>query len=165
MTRAAETLAVFEDLGIVLRCATIADVPAVVALIAGGQIAGTHDGIDSPANLEQYEAAYRSIDADPAHLLVVAESIEGVVGTLQLSFIPGLARRGSLRGQIEAVHVAATSRGAGIGSAMLGWAVDECRVRGCSLVQLTSNKNRLDAHRLYAKLGFEASHEGFKLAL
>jgi hypothetical protein len=32
-------------------------------------------------------------------------------------------------------------------------------------VQLTSNKQRKDAHRFYERLGFVASHEGFKLAL
>jgi hypothetical protein len=33
------------------------------------------------------------------------------------------------------------------------------------LVQLTTDKSRLDAHRFYRRLGFVASHEGMKLAL
>lgn len=44
-------------------------------------------------------------------------------------------------------------------------AVDRARLRGCGLVQLTSNKRRTDAHRFYASLGFARSHDGFKLAL
>jgi hypothetical protein len=32
-------------------------------------------------------------------------------------------------------------------------------------VQLTTDKSRTDAHRFYEKLGFKASHEGYKLAL
>jgi GNAT superfamily N-acetyltransferase len=88
------------------------------------------------------------------------------VGTFhQLSFLPGLARRGALRAQIEAVRVAASQRGGGLGAAMMTWAIDEARRRGCSLVQLTSDKNRTEAHRFYASLGFAASHEGMKLHL
>ena len=88
-----------------------------------------------------------------------------VVGTLQLSFIPGLARRGALRAQIEAVRVAARLRGRGVGAAMLGWAIEEAKRRNCALVQLTSDKRRSEAHRLYGHLGFVASHDGFKLGL
>jgi GNAT superfamily N-acetyltransferase len=77
----------------------------------------------------------------------------------------GLARRGSLRAQIEAVRVADGYRGRGPGGAILGWAIGEARRRGCSLVQLTSDKSRTDAHRFYERLGFVASHEGLKLAL
>jgi GNAT superfamily N-acetyltransferase len=88
-----------------------------------------------------------------------------VVGTLQLTLIPGMARRGALRAQIEAVRVRENLRGRGLGSALLAWAVDEARRRGCALVQLTSDKRRAEAHRLYGRLGFEASHEGFKLRL
>jgi hypothetical protein len=32
-------------------------------------------------------------------------------------------------------------------------------------VQLTSDNSRADAHRFYERLGFVASHVGFKLAL
>ena len=35
----------------------------------------------------------------------------------------------------------------------------------CQLLQLTTDKGRPDAHRFYEKLGFVASHEGYKLAL
>ncbi|OUD04276.1 hypothetical protein CA983_05120 [Streptomyces swartbergensis] len=44
-------------------------------------------------------------------------------------------------------------------------AITRARSRGCALVQLTSNKQRQDAHRFYAALGFARSHEGFKLTL
>ena len=48
---------------------------------------------------------------------------------------------------------------------MFEWAISECKSRGCSLVQLTTDKSRTDAHRFYENLGFKASHEGYKLAL
>jgi GNAT superfamily N-acetyltransferase len=84
---------------------------------------------------------------------------------MQLSFIPGLARRGALRMQIEAVRVDEKYRSQGLGAAMFGWAIDEARRRGCALVQLTTDKTRDDAHRFYDRLGFIASHEGLKLQL
>jgi GNAT superfamily N-acetyltransferase len=82
-----------------------------------------------------------------------------------LSFLPGLARRGALRAQIEAVRVREDYRGRRLGEALVTWAIDEGRRRGCALVQLTSDKSRHDAHRFYERLGFAASHEGMKLAL
>ena len=48
---------------------------------------------------------------------------------------------------------------------MLQWAIDEARRRGCAVVQLTTDKSRVDAHRFYERLGFTASHEGYKLQL
>ena len=97
---------------------------------------------------------------------MVATTADGeVVATLQLSFLPGLSRRGALRGQIEAVRVAEHLRGQGLGTYLLGWAVEEARRRGCALVQLTTDASRVEARRLYERLGFEASHVGLKLRL
>ena len=148
-----------------LRTATVADVPEIVALLAADQLGATRDGIDSAADLDRYERAFRDIDSDPAHLLVVAEADDKIVGTMQLSFLPGLARRGALRAQIEAVRVADDYRGRGLGAQMFGWAIEEASRRGCALVQLTSDKSRTAAHRFYQRLGFEASHDGLKLKL
>ena len=96
---------------------------------------------------------------------MVAQAGPQLVATMQLSFIPGLARRGALRAQIEAVRVHEAYRGRGLGAAMMGWAIEEARRRGCGLVQLTTDKSRPDAHRFYQQLGFVASHEGMKLRL
>lgn len=119
----------------------------------------------SEPGAEPYMAAFAAIDVDPHHLLAVAVDGEEIVGTLQLSFIPGLARKGAWRGQIEAVRVASTRRGGGIGKEMIEWAIAECRHRGCRHVQLTTDKRRTDAHRFYEGLGFVASHVGYKLAI
>jgi ribosomal protein S18 acetylase RimI-like enzyme len=147
-----------------VRRATRADVPAIVGLIAADQIGAGRDG---GADLEPYERAFATIDCDPAQLLVVVTepSTDAVVATLQLTVIPGLARRGSLRGQIEAVRVREDLRGRGLGAALMTWAIDEARRRGCTLIQLTSDKRREDAIRFYGRLGFTASHEGLKLRL
>ena len=84
---------------------------------------------------------------------------------MQLSFIPGLARGGATRLQIEAVRVRSNLRSNGLGGAMITWAITEGRRRGAKLVQLTSDESRAAAHRFYERLGFEASHLGFKLSL
>lgn len=159
------TLQTDAPLPVVLRRAAPGDVTAIIDLIAADQLGASRDGVRDATDRAAYDAAFAAIDADPAQLLVVAEAAGRVVGTLQLTFIPGLARRGALRVQIEAVRVRDEFRGDGLGSAMLRWAIDEARRRGCRLVQLTSDKSRADAHRFYQRLGFVASHEGMKLAL
>ena len=150
---------------VVLRRATAQDLPRLVELMAADQLGVDRDGIRTVEDLGRYRTAFDAIDSDPAHLLVVAEADSEVAGTLQLSFLPGLARRGSLRGQIEAVRVHTGLRGLGLGTAMLTWAIEEARRRGCTLVQLTTDKSRGDAHRLYERLGFVSSHVGMKLRL
>jgi GNAT superfamily N-acetyltransferase len=148
-----------------LRRAVGDDLTAIVGLLAADQLGATRDGISTAGDLLAYRRAFDAIDSDPAHILVVAQAGDDIAATMQLSFIPGLARRGALRAQIEAVHVHHAYRGRGLGGAMFGWAIGEARRRGCALVQLTSDKSRPDAHRFYHRLGFTASHEGLKLAL
>lgn len=139
------------------------DLAAVVALLADDPLGSTREG--QGEDLEPYRRAFRAVDADPGQLLVVAVAGGEVVGTLQLTFIPGLSRRGALRAQIEAVRVREDLRGHGLGAALLDWAVAHARRRGCALVQLTTDKSRGDARRFYERQGFVASHEGLKLLL
>jgi GNAT superfamily N-acetyltransferase len=135
-----------------IRRATKDDVPSIVAL---------YDHHNEPPAPD----AFAEIDADPKQLLCVAE-IEGrVVGTMHLSTLRYLSFGGARSMLVEAVFVRDTERGHGIGAAMMRFAIDEARKRGCNRVQLTSNKARKDAHRFYERLGFVASHEGFKFYL
>lgn len=149
------------------RDATPADISTILTLSHAGDARGPDTPPLDPATLAdpRYRAAFDHITADPHHRLIVAERDGEVVGTLQISFIPGLPRFGMTRGLLENVHIRADRRGNGLGSQMVMWAVDRCREAGCGMVQLTSNKVRVDAHRFYNKLGFEQSHEGFKLFL
>ncbi|GAA1781236.1 GNAT family N-acetyltransferase [Agromyces lapidis] len=145
-----------------LRRARRDDVDALVALIAADALRAAEFAFDDET-LAGYRRAFEVIDEDPAQLLVAVEDPGGaIVGTMQLTFIPGLSRGGATRMQIEAVRVADALRGAGIGSAMIRWAVEHGREHGARLVQLTSDARRDDAHRFYERLGFEASHVGFK---
>lgn len=111
-----------------------------------------------------YQSAFQAIMADANQLLAVADDA-GVVGCMQISFIPGLSRLGMWRGQIESVRIAASHRGAGLGRAFFEWAIERCRDRGCGLVQLTTDRTRPDALGFYQSLGFADSHLGMKLAL
>ena len=145
-----------------IRRAVAADVPAIVAMLADDELGAARE---SPDDLSPYHAAFARLDQDPDQLLVVAARDGAVVGTLQLTIIAGLARRGATRAVIEAVRVHRDARRAGIGERLVGWAVAEAGRRGCQLVQLTSDKSRAQAHRFYERLGFTASHVGFKLQL
>src|ERR1022692_3461574 len=83
------------DLGrarVALRRAMASDVPAIVGLLAADQLGATRDGIGCAEDLAAYQAAFAAIDRDPAHLLIVAQSGQDIVATMQLSFLPGLAR-------------------------------------------------------------------------
>ncbi|HZY67763.1 MAG TPA: GNAT family N-acetyltransferase [Devosia sp.] len=146
------------------RNATAADLRFIIELIVEDSVVQTDDDPDA-AGEPDYLHALAEMDADPNHEMIVVEEDGVPVGCFQLSYLPGLMRRGMKRGLIESVHVVATHRNRGIGGEMMRWAIARCREKGCGMVQLTSNKKRLDAHRFYERLGFKKSHEGFKLFL
>ena len=139
-----------------------ADLPRVLQLLADDELGQLRETLQRGQH-DDYRRAFSAIDADPNQYLAVFEKNDNIIGCLQISFIPGLSRRGALRGQIESVRVAANVRGNGYGTLMMAWAIEKCREQGCSLVQLTSDKTRKDAQRFYQGLGFVPSHEGFKL--
>lgn len=148
----------------IIRDALEGDLPFIVGLIASDPVAAARDA-EAPGDAAAQLEAWRAITADPNHRLLVADLAGEPVGSFQLSFIPGVARGGAWRGQIEAVRVAPGHQGRGIGQAMMHWGIEQCRDRGCALVQLTSDRRRADAHRFYERLGFAATHSGFKLKL
>lgn len=142
-----------------IRRATAGDVPQIVAMLADDPLGATRERPGDPA----YAKAFEEIDADPRQLLVVADLDGAVVGTLQLTFVPGLSRLGATRALVEAVRVRADQRGTGLGGRLVRWAVDTARERGAALVQLTTDASRKDAHRFYQRLGFAPTHVGMKL--
>ncbi|MCX4828148.1 GNAT family N-acetyltransferase [Streptomyces sp. NBC_01016] len=145
-----------------IRPAAAEDIPEIVAMLADDPLGAQRE---SPEDLTPYLAAHARLTADANQHLVVAVRGGRVVGTLQLSIIPGLSRKGSTRSLIEAVRIHADERGSGLGTQLIEWAVDESRREHCQLVQLTSDATRTDAHRFYERLGFVGSHLGFKLQL
>jgi GNAT superfamily N-acetyltransferase len=149
---------------LIFRRATEADVPAIIRLLADDMLGSSREALEAES-LPQYLDAFRVVDADANQFLLIVDDRSGIVGTLQLTFIAGLARGGLKRGLVEAVRVASDRRGEKIGEAMFAWVLEKCRRENCGIVQLTTDKSRTDAHRFYDRLGFEPSHIGYKMML
>lgn len=144
------------------RTAQHDDLPAIIALLSDDALGAIREGNEYEA---AYHAAFMAIQAQSGNSLIVAEHQDQVIGVLQLTLIPGLSRGGMLRAQIESVRVSSQHRGLRVGRTLLEYAIEQARSAGCGMVQLTSDKQRVDALRFYEGLGFKPSHEGFKLML
>jgi ribosomal protein S18 acetylase RimI-like enzyme len=140
-----------------IRPAAESDLDAIVALLERDSITGT------PRAREDYLESFRRICEHPDNQTIVAAIEPEVVGTLQLTFIPGLTQE--WRAQVENVRVREDLRSLGIGGKLMEWVIERARERGCRLVQLTTNVARADAQRFYRRLGFQPSHVGMKLYL
>jgi len=140
------------------------DLPMLVQLLSDDELGATREDHSKPLN-PRYLEAFRSIDNDYNNQLTVVESRGQLVGMLQLTFIQYLTHVGARRCLIEGVRIARDFRGMGLGSTLIKWAIEQARIEGCSLIQLTSDKQRTDALRFYEALSFKATHEGFKLRL
>jgi GNAT superfamily N-acetyltransferase len=149
---------------LLIREAREDDIASIAALLAADTIGG-HGDTTAPDALPDYISAFRRIAASPNDTLYVAELAGAVVGTFQTTMITSMNGRGGKNLTIEAVHTRADMRGKGIGAAMMRFAIGQGRDAGARLVQLTSNRARVDAHRFYERLGFAQSHAGFKMKL
>ena len=148
----------------IIRTATAADLPAIVGLLVDDALGATRDSVTATLD-PGYEKAFAAIDQDPNNRIVVMEADSRIIGCLQLTFLPGLSFKGMWRGQVESVRIASDLRGRGLGHTLFQWAIDECRKRGCGVVQLTTNAVRTEAQRFYVSLGFQHTHAGMKLKL
>ncbi|KRS13128.1 acetyltransferase [Roseovarius atlanticus] len=138
------------------------DVAAVVALLSDDMLGQGREGAD----LAHYEAAFARMQSEGNNQLIVGEDDAGrIVASYQITFISGLSLRAARRAQVESVRVAGHLRGQGVGEAMFEDAKARARAAGCTLMQLTMNTGRKDANRFYERLGFVASHTGFKMPL
>ncbi|MEG3190770.1 GNAT family N-acetyltransferase [Lysobacter sp. D1-1-M9] len=149
----------------VFRAAERSDLAAIVRMLADDPLGARRERYELPLP-PAYQAAFDAIAPDPNNELIVAESGEGgVIGVMQITFIPYLTYQGGWRALVEGVRIDASARSLGLGRRMLEWAIQRARERGCHVVQLTTDKARPDALRFYESLGFAATHEGMKLHL
>ena len=147
-----------------IRRATEADLSRIVELLSQLALGDDRDSLVEPLPAS-YRAALHEIQADTRQQLQVAEARGRVVATATLGIIPNLSYRGRPWAFVEGLVVDASRRRAGYGEALMRYAIEEARRAGCYKLSLTSNKRRSEAHRFYEKLGFAATHEGFRLLL
>ena len=144
-----------------IRDALASDLDQIAGLLADD---GLGRGRERPGD-PVYAKAFARMATQPGNVYLVAVEGEEVLGCLQYTLIHGLSRSGMSRAQIEGVRVSAAHRGRKIGETLMSAAIDRARADGCGLVQLTTDRQRADAHRFYERLGFVASHHGMKLSL
>lgn len=143
------------------RDATRADVSAIVGLLTDDPLGQAREG----AEVSAYLTAYDEIAANPMHQLIVGEEGGRVQACCQLTVLAGLSRGGGKRALVEAVRVAVELRSRGIGAALMAECEARARAAGCTIIQLTTDKSRAQAHRFYERLGYAPSHIGMKKPL
>ena len=147
-----------------IRSATYNDLSQIIEMLANDLLGKQREQFTTPLP-KFYEQAFNAIDKDPNNELIVAQKNNDVVGVLQLTFIPSLTYKGGWRLLVEGVRVDSGFRGCGIGKKLFCYAIERAKQKKCVMVQLTTDKSRIDAYRFYEGLGFKATHEGMKLHL
>ena len=149
---------------ITFREAKAEDLERIVEMLSDDLLGSKRERFELPLP-SSYEKAFKAIDADPNNELVVVNHKGKIVGVLQITFTPYITHQGGRRATVEGVRISSDVRGMGVGSQMIEYAIARAKERGCHLIQLTTDKQREDALRFYERLGFNATHEGFKMKL
>ena len=143
---------------VLIRMATHEDLPAVLELYQQA-------GLDRDGGMTSQEAGlvFMRFAAYPNYKLYVACLVDKVVGTFALLIMDNLAHHGTPSGIVEDVAVDPHMQGRGIGKAMMRFARDVCREKGCYKLSLTSNQVRERAHAFYEAIGFERHGYSFRV--
>ena len=144
------------------------DLSQIIRLLVDDSLSGdleTAQDVSTDRIPTVYQQAWEAIVASRENQILVAVHGVQVIAALQLTMIPSLTLRGSRRAQIEGVRVAAGYRSQGVGTQLMQWAIVLAKEENCEIVQLTMDRRRERAFRFYKRLGFIASHEGFKMQL
>jgi len=142
------------------RKATKDDVEKIVELLLEDELGQTRE---NKADMQRYIKAFEQINIDLRQFLMLVIMSDEIVGTCHLTLLPSMTFKGQTRMQIEAVRVAEKYRGHKIGEWMINEAIHYGKSNGATMIQLMTNKTRVQAKKFYEKLGFEATHEGMKL--
>jgi ribosomal protein S18 acetylase RimI-like enzyme len=134
---------------VTIRHATVADVPALVALFVDvvdeRRWLGTEPGFDQ----ERINAGYMRTMDDPSYLTLVADDAGTIVGTLRLYPRETDHTLGML--------IAAGYRGQGLGTRLVADAVAWARARGSAKIVLGVFPHNVAAQRLYESAGFHVT--------
>lgn len=145
-----------------IRDATEADLPRLVELLAQLRLDVPREDVGPPLP-GTYLDAFRRIEADDTQRLLVLEVDSRIVGSLVLFITPNLTHKGKPFATVENVVVDEGERGAGHGRQLLAFAIDEAKAAGCYKLALTSHKSRTEAHRFYESLGFQSTHDAYRI--
>lgn len=146
-----------------IETATKEHLPAIVALLADDAIGAF---LEEPSAMDIYERAFDEMQRNPnAAIYIALDDAGAVVGSVQMSVAQFLVHRGERRVEIAGLRVSQKLRRSGVGGLLLRYVMDEARRRGATVAQFTSNKARQDAHMFYERMGFTASHDGYKISL
>ena len=146
-----------------IRPAEKLDLPQIIEMLANDKLGQKREDFQDPLPQYYYDA-FELIDQDSnQELVVMVNDRNDVIGTLQLTFLQYLTYKGGIRAQIEAVRVREDQRGKGTGKVLFKWAIKRAKQKGAHLLQLTTDKQRLEALNFYLKLGFKSTHEGMKM--
>ena len=143
-----------------IRPAVKADLPAVLQLYAQPEFDN-----GSVLSLAQAEALFERMQGYPDYHLYVTEMDGQIVGAFALLIMDNLGHLGAPSGVVEDVAVDPACQGQGIGTAMMRWAIDYCRNKGCYKLALSSNLKRGRTHAFYESLGFERHGYSFLIRL
>jgi len=144
---------------IVIRPATEADLPALLALYA------ELHADDPPLPPEAAASLWRAIASQAGRTVLLATLDERTVGTVDCLVAPNLTRGGRPFMLLENVVVAAAARRGGVGTSLVRAAVDVARAAGCYKVQLLSRADRVTAHAFYESCGFRPTAQGYRTYL
>ena len=145
-----------------IRDAHEEDLPRIVELLAQLPLDAPRERLGKPLPAS-YLAAFAEIVADQRQRLLVVEAQARIVGSAVLIIVPNLSHQGRPYAIIENIVIDTEARSAGYGEKLVRYAIEEARKAGCYKLSLTSNKRRPDAHRFYERLGFQATHEGYRV--
>lgn len=145
------------------RDAVEADLPAIVRLLADDRFGVGRERNETPLP-DAYTAGFRAMLAQGGRV-ILAEQDGAIAGCLQFNVIHGVSQIGQSRAQVEGVRVDSTRRGSGIGASLMRHAMDQARVAGCGIMQLTTRLDRVEARGFYERLGFATTHSGMKASL
>src|SRR5204863_3055212 len=100
-----------------------------------------------------------------AREVVLVAELDGDLVGLATVHVTTVLHRPTSVGRITALVVAERARRRGVGRALVAASERWIAARGCGLLELTSNRQRIEAHAFYERLGYEPTSLRFKKSL
>ena len=113
-----------------------------------------------PTTADAFAERFAALCTNPHNAVLVAEAQGSILGLVSVHSFEMLHRPGRL-GRITALVVASSARGHGVGTRLLRDAEDHLQKSGCTVLEVTSNDQRADAHAFYAARGYQEKRVRF----